>query len=193
MNTSIPITELNYDERLFLLTYRHVLQNDYQFQDSNRDAENISIDHVQAQKIGYTLSRLKLLNTYCFTWNRRGPFSGKFQELLSGLDSKADLVARYYQENQETLKSLAELLPACLLAPLDRVGQVFSDYIRQNDNPADDLELLGSLLYIGTTVLPGRDFDQVNRELQIRKSSFGNEQQNLEAWNCLASVGLITA
>ncbi len=192
MNTSIPITQLDYDERLFLLTYKHVLQNNYQFQDSNQDAKNISKEHVQAQEIGYTLSRLRLLDTYCFSWNRRGPFSGKFQELLSGLDAKADVVARFYQENQETLKSLEELLPTCLLAPLERVGQAFSDFIRQNGNPADDLELLGSLLYIGTTVLPGRDFNQVNRELQVRKASFGNEQQNLKAWNCLVDVGLIT-
>lgn len=193
MNAAIPITDLNYDERLFLLTYRYVLQKDYQFQDSNRDAENISIDHVQAQKIGYTLDQLKLLNTYCFSWNRRGPFSGKFQELLSGLDAKAELVSRFYRENQDPLEALRELLPACLLAPLSRVGQAFSNYIRQNGNPADDLELLGSLLYIGTTVLPGRDFEQVNRELQVRKSSFENEEQNSEAWNCLTDVGLITA
>lgn len=193
MNAAIPITDLNYDERLFLLTYKYVLQKDYQFQDSNRDAENISIDHVQAQKVGYALDRLKLLNTYCFSWNRRGPFSGKFQELLSGLDAKAELVARFYRENQNPLEALRELLPACLLAPLSRVGQAFSNYIRQNGNPADDLELLGSLLYIGTTVLPGRDFEQVNRELQVRKSSFENKEQNLEAWNCLTDVGLITA
>lgn len=193
MNAAIPITDLNYDERLFLLTYKYVLQKDYQFQDSNRDAENISIDHVQAQKVGYALDRLKLLNTYCFSWNRRGPFSGKFQELLSGLDTKAELVARFYRENQNPLEALRELLPACLLAPLSRVGQAFSNYIGQNGNPADDLELLGSLLYIGTTVLPGRDFEQVNRELQVRKSSFENEEQNLEAWNCLTDVGLITA
>lgn len=193
MSAAIPITDLNYDERLFLLTYKYVLQKDYQFQDSNRDAENISIDHVQAQKVGYALDRLKLLNTYCFSWNRRGPFSGKFQELLSGLDAKAELVARFYRENQNPLEALRELLPACLLAPLSRVGQAFSNYICQNGNPADDLELLGSLLYIGTTVLPGRDFEQVNRELQVRKSSFENEEQNLEAWNCLTDVGLITA
>lgn len=193
MNAAIPITDLNYDERLFLLTYKYVLQKDYQFQDSNRDAENISIDHVQAQKVGYALDRLKLLNTYCFSWNRRGPFSGKFQELLSGLDAKAELVARFYRENQNPLEALRELLPACLLAPLSRVGQAFSNYIGQNGNPADDLELLGSLLYIGTTVLPGRDFEQVNRELQVRKSSFENKEQNLEAWNCLTDVGLITA
>lgn len=193
MNAAIPITDLNYDERLFLLTYRYVLQRDYQFQDSNRDAENISIDHVQAQKVGYTLDRLKLLNTYCFSWNRRGPFSGKFQELLSGLGAKAELVARFYRENQDPLKALGELLPECLLVSLERVGRAFSSYICQNGDPADDLELLGSLLYIGTTVLPGRGFDQVNQELQVRKSSFGNEQQNLKAWNCLADVGLITA
>ncbi len=193
-SNAILISDLNYDERLFLLTYNYILQNRYKFQDSNRDAENISRDHVQAQKIGYVLYCLQLLNDYCFSWNKRGPFSSRFQELLTGLDAKSSLIDRFYDNT--TQESLDELLPDCLKAMLDQVSEVFRNYIDQHKNEdansiTDNLELLGSLLYIDVTVLPGQGFEQVNKELQARKSTFGDVQKNRDAWNCLNDAGLI--
>lgn len=190
MNTEISITDLSYDERLFLLSYKSIVRKEYQFQDTNRDTENISLDHVQAQKIGYTLCRLQLMNNYCFSWNKRGPFSSKFQELLTGLDAKSALVEQFYKESGQ--ESLEELLPGCLTDMLDQVGQAFHAYTSGDSNTTDDLELLGSLLYICTTVLPGQDFDQVNSELQSRKSTFTDREKNLKAWDCLNSAGLIS-
>lgn len=191
MSNEISIADLSYDERLFLLAYDHILRGRYKFQDTNRDAENISRDHVQAQKIGYVLCCLRLLNDYCFSWNKKGPFSSKFQEVLIGLDAKASLVDRFYDDT--TQNSLNELLPECLKTMLDQVGEVFHSYIDQYESSSitDNLELLGSLLYIGVTVFPGQGFDQVNKELQHRKSAFGNTDMNFEAWNCLNSAGLI--
>lgn len=189
MSTKISITDLNYDERLFLLSYKQFVRDPYQFRDSNRDSENISNDHVQAQKVGYALNCLQLLNDYCFSWNKRGPFSSKFQELLTGLDAKASLVEQFYNETSQ--EDLSDLLPECLKTMLDQASQAFSEYIRRDGNTTDDLELLGSLLYIGTTVLPGQNFEQVNHELQIRKSAFKDNDKNREAWSCLNRAGLI--
>lgn len=180
--------DLSYDERLLLAAYEKILGNTYKFQDANRDAEHISRDHLQAQKIGYVLCQLKLLTNYSFSWNKRGPFSSKFQELLIGLDAKPSSVNSFYEGNAQ--QALNNLLPECLMIMLDKVGQVFNNYIDQ-DNITDDLELLGSLLYIGATVLPGQSFEQVNIELQTRKPGFEDDKRNLRAWTCLHESNLI--
>ena len=184
-----PNKSLSYDEMLFLSLYEKYLGTRYQLREDNRDRDNISRDHIQAQKIGYTLTLQGILNKYCFSWNRRGPFSSKFQEMLIGLDSRPELLESYY--NNDAQKALTELLPECILTTVHETSDGLNKYMSENKDE-DALELLGSLLYIGTTVLPGQDFAQVNAELQWRKSTFNDISKNYLAWEYLHELNLIT-
>lgn len=195
--SNVAATSLSYDEQLFLATYQNALGNEYKFDDKRRDNDHISQDHIQGQKIGYFLNTIQLLPGYCFNWNRRGPFSAKFQELLVDLDSKEDLVCQFYIN--DTQEVLHQLLPDCLFARLDALSKSVLSFVNQEQQTddrtglTDNLELLGSLLYIATTVLPGQDYDSVHRELKARKESFNDRAKNKRAWNCLQRVNFVSA
>lgn len=191
---------LSYDEQLFLATYRKALGIEYSLNENNRDADNISVDHIQAQKIGYLLNAGKLLPDYCFNWNVRGPFSSKFQELLFDLDSKKELVNGFYvQYNVDSESVFDSLLPPCLKEQLDKLIEAVSGFVSSGNTEeskahlSDNLEILGSLLYIAAVILPGKDFKCVNNELKCRKKSFNDEAINERAWKSLAQAELLPA
>lgn len=197
---------LSYDEQLFLLAFQSFLNRKYQLDSKNRSADQISRDHIQAQKIGYFLNSIRLLPNYCFNWNQRGPFSARFQGLLSDLDAKSEAVQEFY--NSHSPDEINKLLPECLSSQLSILKGSISTFLNQERDKTkdqnttrfdeqvfltDNLELLGSLLYVAKTVIPGQDYSYISKELTNRKASFCDEDKNLRAWNCLLDTKLISS
>ena len=53
------------------------------------------------------------------------------------------------------------------------------------------VEILGSLTYISRTVLPGADFEEVNKRLIQEKAEYCNKELNNHAWNILNNMKLL--
>lgn len=145
--------------------------------------------HVNAQKASYIFSEMMVpTGGYGFCWNHLGPYSEQLQNHLRVLDGKPELVGEYYDQfNQNREEKLNDLFTRGQIQKIKRTAAVMKEVV--NDEVGG--ELVGSLLYISRTVLPGREFDKVNFELQKRKDYFSDDSINKQAWKALAELDLV--
>lgn len=153
--------------------------------------DGINIVHVDAQKANFIFSEMLVpAGDYGFCWNHRGPYSERLQIQLRELDQKEELVRQYCSEFAENPKQKLNAL--FTRGQQAKIAKVVAE-MREVAQEERGGELLGSLLYIGRTVLPGRGFEQVNCELQRRKDYFQNTEKNKKAWETLQRLDLVPA
>ena len=182
--------KLSVQEEVILALYRMLYGKPYDCHPAIGE-DGINAVHVNAQKASFLFSEMMVpAGNYGFCWNHRGPYSERLQGDLRLLDQKEDLIRQYYSEFDENPQEKLDALFNCgQQEKIERASDAAREIVREEKGG----ELLGSLLYIGRTVLPGRSFEQVNDELQLRKEYFDNPEQSKRAWRALQELDLVSA
>ena len=181
---------LNVHEEVILALYQLLYDEPY---DCNPvlDAGEPNPIHVKAQKADFIFSELRIpVGDYGFSWNHHGPYSELLQNHLRELDHKPELVQSYYtdfQSNREIM--LAKLFTTVQKKKIEEASSLMKEVAKTDWGG----ELLGSLLYISRSILPGRGFNELNMELKRRKSYFSNDDDNYRAWENLVKLNLVPA
>lgn len=188
---------LNYSEKMFLALYKELYGKQYVCdKESKLTNDTIVVEHLQAQKATYLLLQCNILiGDYDFVWDKRGPFSAELQELLKGLDMKPKDVKRFYKlYNANTDAGLKLLLTEKQILRTRTLINRLKDYLYVEDDNKRSLncELIGSLVYLSQTVLPGRSFDEVNNELTRRKGYLNDNAFNEKVWKVLRAADLLS-
>lgn len=182
--------KLSVQEEIILAIYRLLYDVPYDCK-PDLDDKKMNPVHINAQKADFFFSKLMLpVGDYGFSWNNRGPYSALLQSDLHSLDEKQELINNYYR-NWDTDKEakLNDLFTLWQINKAKWAAEAVRDVVKGNNGG----ELLGSLLFISTTVLPGCEFAQVNQELQRRKEIFPCIEDNLKAWKSLQRLNLVPA
>lgn len=179
---------LDVQDEVILSLYRLLYEEDYDCTHEKKGSVNPV--HLNAQKAEYIFSELMIpVGEYGFCWNHYGPYSEELQNRLHALDQKKELVKDYYDHfhgnENEYLHSLFSS------GQTQRIKNA-SDALRELAQSRDGSELLGSLIYLGRTVLPGREFESVNSQLRLRKEHFTDDSFNKKAWDKLAALKLVS-
>lgn len=154
-------------------------------------SDGINMVHVNAQKANFIFSEMMVpAGGYGFCWNHHGPYSELLQVHLRALDQKEELVQQYCSEFMANRKQKLDALYT-----RGQQGKIARGIAEMQEIAREEKggELLGSLLYIGKTVLPGRGFEQVNCELQRRKDYFQDTDKSRKAWETLQRLDLVSA
>lgn len=187
---SMTQEKLSVQEEVILALYSELYNRPYDCH-SEPGPDGFNVVHVDAQKASFIFSEMMVpAGNYGFYWNHRGPYSEQLQNQLHALDEKEVLIEQYYSDfavNRK--KKLDSLFTRGQQKKISRVATGMRE-IAQDDKGG---ELLGSLLYIGRTVMPGRGFEQVNCELQRRKDYFQDTDKNKRAWEALQKLDLVSA
>ena len=188
---------LNYSEKMFLALYKELYGKQYICDKKSKLAhDTIVAGHLQAQKAIYLFSQCNILiGEYGFIWDKRGPFSSELQEFLKGLDSRPDEVKNYYESyNANADAGVRMLLTEKQILRMRTVSRRLKEYlfVEDDDRRSRNCELLGSLVYLSQTVLPGRSFDAVNNELTRRKGYLNDNEFNEKVWKVLRTAKLLS-
>lgn len=182
--------KLNVQEEVILTLYMELYGRLYDCHPVVEDGQ-VNIMHVDAQKASFIFSEMMVpAGNYGFCWNHLGPYSERLQIQLRVMDQKQELVQQYCSE---FIKNRKQKLNALFTrGQQEKIAKVATELreVAQEDRGG---ELLGSLLYIARTVLPGRGFEQVNCELQRRKDYFQDTEKNRRAWETLQRLDLVVA
>lgn len=180
--------KLEVHEEVILALYEMLYGKQYDCIPTHSE-NGVNLNHVNAQKASYIFSEMMVpTGDYGFCWNHIGPYSEQLQNHLRALDRKPELVKEYYNQfDQNYEEKLNELFTRGQIQKIKRTAAAMKEIVNNETGG----ELLGSLLYISRTVLPGREFDKVNSELQKRKSYFSNNSVNEEAWKALGELDLV--
>ena len=180
--------KLSVQEEVILAIY-HLLYGKAYDCSPKLDADHKNPVHINAQKADFFFSQMMLpVGDYGFSWNYRGPYSAALQSELRILDEKATLVSEYYQDwDARKDVKLGEIFTQRQMKRAKDAAEQVKEITSQEKGG----ELLGSLLYISTAVLPGYGFERVNEELQRRKEAFPDSEVNLRAWKSLEALHLV--
>lgn len=106
--------------------------------------------------------------------------------LLRSIDRSAPAVLEFYEEDSEK----GALLAKCR-NKIDELREKLEIDTHQ-DNLLQWVELLGSLAYISRTMLPGENFEAVNKKIGQLKSEYYNRNMNYKAWELLNKAQLLS-
>jgi len=181
--------QLGVQEEVILALYMMLYKKPYNCAGMPRQQDGVNIIHVNAQKAIFIFSEMMVpAGDYGFCWNHQGPYSEQLQIQLRALDGKPELVQKYCNEFAENPDEKLEVLfTRGQRLKIKNVAAGMSEIATEELGG----ELLGSLLYISRTVMPGSGFDSVNSELQLRKTSFPNQEVNKKAWDALGKLDLV--
>lgn len=177
------MSALNFDQKKTLAAFERFFGSRY-----NTHAEengNTSM-HVETQKMCYLLKMAGVeIGDFNYSWNFRGPFSPGLLVLLRSIDRKEADVTEFYENVEEKEKFLLGLK-----SKIDELREKLE--IDKHLNQKEQwVEILGSLTYISRTVLPGADFEEVNKRLIQEKAEYCNKELNNHAWNVLNNMKLL--
>lgn len=181
--------QLGVQEEVILALYMMLYNEPYNCTGKQRQQDGVNMIHVNAQKAIFIFSEMMVpAGDYGFCWNHQGPYSEQLQIQLRALDGKPKLVQKYYDEFAKNPDVKLEMLfTRGQILKIKNVAAGMSEITKGELGG----ELLGSLLYISRTVMPGSGFDSVNSELQLRKTSFPNQEVNKKAWDALGKLDLV--
>ena len=186
------MAKLTFDERALLTAYRRFYGENYPAKDgANTDA------HVQAQKMCFLLSLHGVsVGDFGYSWNYHGPYSAGLQSQLRALDQHADLVSEFYDAHQDECVLFSDSNEADALFTIKQKSLI--DELSRSlkipecgEEKRKWSELLGSITFLGRSVLPGADFSMVNSELQKRKPQYNDSNYNYSAWTLLEKIGIL--
>ncbi len=180
---------LGVQEEVILALYMMLYKEPYHCAGRPRPHDEVNMIHVNAQKAIFIFSEMMVpAGDYGFCWNHQGPYSEQLQIQLRALDGKPKLVQEYCDEFAKNPDEKLEVLfTRGQILKIKNVAVGMSEVAKGEMGG----ELLGSLLYISRTVMPGSGFDRVNSELQLRKTSFPDQKVNRKAWDALEKLDLV--
>lgn len=171
---------LSSEEKRILTAYREFFGEDYTPSDHNTDL------HVQAHKMCYLLKRFNCnIVSTGYVWNTYGPFSIYLQEILKDLDQNVELLKTFYKDNYDP----ELVLDPDILSGIQKLRNGLEIIDNQNDS-RHWVELLASLSFLASTVLPASDFKTINSELKARKTSYMDDAENRKAWSLLKGLSI---
>lgn len=186
------MAKLTFDERALLTAYRRFYGEKYPAKDgTNTDA------HVQAQKMCFLLSlRGVNIGDFGYSWNYHGPYSAGLQSQLRALDQHADLVGEFYDSHLDESVFFSDSNEAGTLFTVKQKNLIdeLSSSLKMPECGEEKRkwsELLGSITFLGSSVLPGADFTMINSELKKRKPQYNDNDYNYKAWTLLEKVGIL--
>lgn len=179
----IFMSELNFDQKKTLAAFECFFGSRYNTNTGKKD--NTSM-HIETQKMCYLLKMAGIeIGDFDYSWNFRGPFSPGLLVLLRSIDRKATEVTEFYENSEEKEKLLDGLKTK--IYELQKNLEID----KHLDQKEQWVEVLGSLTYISRTVLPGSDFEEVNKRLIQEKAEYCNMDLNKQAWNLLKEMKLL--
>lgn len=104
---------------------------------------------------------------------------------MRDIDRNSDEVEIFYAENHQNpilpkeLKQ--EILKIRAMLELERYKFCLLHWV----------ELLGSLLYLSRSMLPGANYELVNKKLMAYKNDYCNSDENHRAWKALQAANLL--
>lgn len=177
------MSELNFDQKKTLAAFECFFGSRYNTNTGKKD--NTSM-HIETQKMCYLLKMAGIeIGDFDYSWNFRGPFSPGLLVLLRSIDRKATEVTEFYENSEEKEKLLDGLKTK--IYELQKNLEID----KHLDQKEQWVEVLGSLTYISRTVLPGSDFEEVNKRLIQEKAEYCNMDLNKQAWNLLKEMKLL--
>lgn len=186
------MAKLTFDERAILAAYQRFYGENYPAIDGqNTDA------HIKAQKMCFLLSvRGVNVGDFGYSWNYHGPYSAGLQSLLRALDQHSGLVSEFYDAHQDEYMLFSDSNKAGTLFSIKQKELIdtLSSSLKITECGEDKRkwsELLGSITFLGRSVLPGADFEMVNNELKKRKPQYNDNDYNYSAWTLLESTGIL--
>jgi hypothetical protein len=174
---------LTFNQRTVVDLYPQFYGNSYPEQLHQEDVTRV---HINAQKMCYLLKKVGIdVGNYGYSWNFHGPFSPGLLVLLHSLDSQEEDV-QYYCDNPEHPATFSD-------DEQEKVTSLIQNlHLAEHENDRSSwMELLGSLVFLSHSVLPGEDFANVVQELKSRKPQFSNDNENREAWDVLKTANLL--
>lgn len=186
------MSNLIFEQKAFLTLYRRFFGQDYP-----AAAQGNTDVHVQAQKMGYLLSRASIfIGDYGYLWDTYGPCSAALQDDLRFLDSHPEKVTEFYNEypsDEQLFVPEGEsggLFSQSQGKTVDRIVQKLK--IREH---SEDIrrwsELLGSLAFLSSCNMPGAPFAKVNVALASKKAQYNDPAINRTAWKALTAANMI--
>lgn len=175
--------KLNYEQQKTLAVYETFFDQQYIVNCNNDQHTN---EHVTTQKMVYLLQVAGIpIGDYDFSWNFKGPFSPGLLANLREIDSNADEVEIFYAENHQNPILSKELKKEILnIREMLELEKYKSCLLRW-------VELLGSLLYLSRSMLPGANYELVNQRLVAYKSDYCDFDENRRAWEALQAANLL--
>ena len=195
MRTVMTNEKLNYSEQLFLILFKEFYDRNYICNNAEKLHDGILAEHLQAQKVAYLFSQANIsVDDYTFIWDKKGPFSVGLQMMLKSLDKKSEDVEAFYQRYDENKNEYIEdLLTEKQIRKMKLIVDKLSKYIRCGDfkNVCNAAEMIGSLVYLNQSVMPSCNFQDLLKELSIRKS-YLELYTSADLWSALKETGLVS-
>lgn len=177
------MSALNFDQKRTLAAFERFFGSRY---NTHAEKNGNTGMHVETQKMCYLLKMVGVeIGDFNYSWNFRGPFSPGLLVLLRSIDRRAADVMEFYESAEEKEKFLSGLE-----TKIDDLREKLE--IDKHLNQREQwVEILGSLTYLSRTVLPGADFEEVNKRLIQEKAEYCDIKLNNHAWNLLNSMNLL--
>lgn len=177
------MSALNFNQKKTLAAFERFFGSRY---NTHAEENGNTCMHVETQKMCYLLKMSGIeIGDYSYSWNFRGPFSPGLLVLLRSIDRKEADVTEFYENAEEKEKLLSGLK-----AKIDELREKL-EIAEHSDQKERWVEILGSLTYISRTVLPGADFEEVNKRLIQVKEECCDKQLNSHAWDLLNNMKLL--
>ena len=183
--------ELSYQEMMILSLYRKLFGKCYDCEEACTNNQGIIQKHIDAQKVGFIFCVLGIpVGDYNFSWDLAGPYSSTLQNILREVDKKGKEVREFYKDNDDVI--LRDLLNNDYqISLINKMCGALGQSVQKDEKGA---ELLGSLLYISSKVMPFYGLSRVKKELIRRKNFFGDTDYISKidkAWEQLEELGLV--
>lgn len=174
---------LSFDQKKILVAFERFFGNRYETHTEEKGNTNM---HVETQKMCYLLKVVGVeIGDFDYSWNFKGPFSPGLLVLLRSIDRKDADVLEFYEKTAEKEKFLSGYG-----MKIDELREKLEIDQHQEKN-IQWVEILGSLTYISRAMLPGADFDTVNKRLMQEKREYCDENMNRHAWELLNRANLL--
>ncbi len=198
------MASLSFTDREFLILYKRFYGTRYPGDTSVPSPEDnigsMTPSHVRGEKLGYILDLCQLsIGGYSYTWNYHGPYSPGLLAQLRELDEKKDAIDSFYDEDlPDNVIFTNDTNPKSLFWADDRqrIDKLIDDlHLPEDEREAGEkMELMGSLAYISLNVMPGALYDEIIKELIVRKPKYAAEgmASKIEvAWATLRKLGVL--
>ncbi len=177
------MSALNFDQKKTLAAFERFFGSRY---NTHAEENGNTYMHVETQKMCYLLKIAGIeIGDFSYSWNFKGPFSPGLLVLLRSIDRKDTDVTEFYANAKEKNRFLLGIE-----SKIDELREnlEIDKHLEQKEYW---VELLGSLTYISRTVLPGANFEEVNKRLTQEKSDYCDTDLNNHAWELLNNMKLL--
>ena len=185
---------LTYEEKRILMLYRHFLQKEYDVNNNKKyEGNNELKNHVEMQNVIYLAYNLLCTDEYGFLWDTYGPKSSGLESNLTVLDKKEESIYSYYSMfdsniySHDSIQIAKNYYDSTKIYQLEKFTKLISDILSEKNG----IELLADLVFIVSKIHPGATFEVANKELQIKRPIFNDNQLNKFAFRCLENYDLI--